>query len=148
MPELCPHSPVHWNQSAGKGSGRFECGPCSPCEPLDPTSPKVWAVLEAVVQELAGLFPDAVFHQGADEVLDPAEGFVHELCWQVWTDKHMMPLPSLPFAMSVAVVQVLDPAGHFSHTLCWQSSPRIAAWLKANFPHANENHGDNAYMCV
>lgn len=30
MPELCPHAPVIWNQSSGKGSGRFDCGPCSP----------------------------------------------------------------------------------------------------------------------
>jgi hexosaminidase len=68
MPELCPHAPVHWNQSSGKGSGRFDCGPCSPCEPLDPTSPAVWATLKAVFLELAGLFPDGVFHTGGDEV--------------------------------------------------------------------------------
>ena len=35
--ELCPHAPVIWNQSSGKGAGRFDCAPCSPCEPLDPT---------------------------------------------------------------------------------------------------------------
>ena len=56
-------------------------------EPLDPTSPTVFAVLEAVFTELATLFPDSIFHQGADEVLDPAEGpnggFAHEKCWQV-----------------------------------------------------------------
>ena len=37
----------------------------------------------ALIHILGELFPDAVFHQGADEVLDPAEGFVHEQCWQV-----------------------------------------------------------------
>ena len=46
-------------------------------------APEVWKVLAAVFAELGELFPDAVFHQGADEVLDPAEGFVHEQCWKV-----------------------------------------------------------------
>ena len=68
-----------WNLT----TARFDCGPCSPCEPLDPTAPAVFDVLEQIFTELASLFPDTVFHQGADEVLDPAEGFVHELCWQV-----------------------------------------------------------------
>jgi hexosaminidase len=81
MPELCPHQPVVWNAS-NKG-GRFDCGACSPCEPLDPTNPDVFIVLTKVFTELATLFPDAIFHQGADEVLDPAENnFAHIKCWQ------------------------------------------------------------------
>ena len=79
-PRYCnPTVACSWNLT----TARFDCGPCSPCEPLDPTAPAVFDVLEQVFTELASLFPDAVFHQGADEVLDPAEGFVHELCWQV-----------------------------------------------------------------
>ena len=41
---------------------------------------------------------------------------------------------------------MLDPAGHFSHTACWESVPRIAAWLRANFPHTPTDHGDGAYI--
>ena len=68
--------------------------------------PALWTVLAAVFAELGQLFPDAVFHQGADEVLDPAEGFVHEQCWQV--------ICSVLTLNHSDCYQVLDPAGHFS----------------------------------
>jgi hypothetical protein len=43
----------------------------------------VFVVLGKVFKELASLFPDSVFHQGADEVLDPAENhFAHIKCWE------------------------------------------------------------------
>ena len=38
--------------------------------PLDPTNEKVYKLLDAVFGEMAGLFPDAYFHIGGDEV-DP-----------------------------------------------------------------------------
>jgi hypothetical protein len=44
---------------------------------------EVFVVLGKVFKELASLFPDSVFHQGADEVLDPAENhFAHIKCWE------------------------------------------------------------------
>jgi N-acetyl-beta-hexosaminidase len=143
MPDLCPHKPVVWN-ATHKG-GRFDCGACSPCEPLDPTNPDVFTVLTKVFTELASLFPDAVFHQGADEVLDPAENnFAHIKCWLV-SDCHPL-LPPLLCACVLCGAQVLDPAGHFNHLTCWQSSPRIHTWLQKKFPGANARHGDNAYV--
>jgi hexosaminidase len=39
-----------------------------PCGQLDPTLPATYALVDAVVREVADLFPDACMHLGADEV--------------------------------------------------------------------------------
>jgi hexosaminidase len=53
---------------------------------LDPTREEVYAFLDALIGEMAGLFPDPYFHVGGDEVLDAQ--WKHNAAIQAFSAKH------------------------------------------------------------
>jgi N-acetyl-beta-hexosaminidase len=82
LPEIdMPGHAYSWGQGAPQaivcsGAQPWEefCGE-PPCGQLDPTLPETYALVDAVIKDVADLFADAFIHLGADEV--------NYRCWQL-----------------------------------------------------------------